>query len=110
MTVNELILNTLKPLGVPVGFQTVSQTADTYITYFCYLEQNTLYADDVENAKEFYVQVDIWSKENYSNIVERVKSAMKVAGFIFLDGRDLYENGTKIYHKALRFYYMKEVE
>ena len=107
MSINQLVINALKSVNVPVSFQTYSGTADPYITFFCYLETGELYSDDVQQGTAYYVQVDVWSKGNYSSIVEQVKSAMKQAGFSFLSAYDLYEKDVKIYHKVLRFYYLE---
>jgi hypothetical protein len=109
MSINQLVMNALKGLDVPVGFQT-TPIADTYITFFCYLETGELYSDDTQQATGYYIQVDVWSKGNYTSLVEQVKSAMQNAGFSFLSAYDLYESDTATYHKVLRFYYFKEVE
>ncbi|MEW8997901.1 MAG: hypothetical protein AB2462_08865 [Thermoanaerobacter sp.] len=109
MSINQLVMDALKGLGVPVGFQT-APTADTYITFFCYLETGELYSDDMQQATGYYIQVDVWSKGNYTSLVEQVKLAMVNAGFSFLSAYDLYESDTATYHKVLRFYYFKEVE
>lgn len=107
MNINKAIIDALKPLNVPVSFQIYNGTADTYITIFCYLENGELYADDIQKGTGYYMQVDVWSKTNYTNIVEQIKSAMTQADFSFLSAYDLYENDTKIYHKAMRFYYLE---
>lgn len=79
--IGKLILDTLKLLGVPITFQTYSGSATTYITYFCYNEQGEAWAENKEIATGFYVQVDIWSKGDYINLVDQVKAAMEAAGF-----------------------------
>lgn len=107
MSINSKVITALSGLGIPVSFQTYSGTADTYITFFCYLETGELYSDDIQQGTAYYVQVDVWSKGNYSSLVEQVKSAMKQAGFSFLSAYDLFESDTKTYHKVLRFYYLE---
>ena len=107
MSINQFIINALSGLNVPVSFQTYEGTAQTYITFFCYLENGELYADDVQQGTAYYVQVDVWSKGNYTSLVEQVKSAMQNAGFSFLSAYDLFESDTKTYHKVLRFYYLE---
>lgn len=107
MSINQLVINALSGLNVPVNFQTYEGTAQTYITFFCYLENGELYADDIQQGTAYYIQVDVWSKGNYSTIVKQVKSAMKQAGFSFLSAYDLYEEDVKVYHKVLRFYYLE---
>lgn len=104
--INSLILQTLKPLNVPVSFQKYSGRGNTYITFFSYLEQGEQYADNEEKAAGYYIQVDVWSKNDYTELVERVKSRMKAAGFTRTSAADLFEKDTKIYHKALRFFYL----
>lgn len=108
MNINSKVTTALSGLGIPVSLQTYSGTSDPYITFFCYLETGELYTDDVQKGTGYYVQVDVWSKGNYTNTVEQVKSAMRNAGFSFLAAYDLYEPDTKIYHKALRFHYYEE--
>ncbi|MFV9511807.1 tail completion protein gp17 [Tepidibacillus sp. LV47] len=108
MSINQLVISALSSLNIPVSFQTYEGTEQTYITFFCYLETGELYSDDIQQGTAYYVQVDVWSKSNYTSLVEQVKSAMNQAGFSFLSAYDLYENDTKIYHKVLRFYYFKE--
>lgn len=107
MNINQAVVNALKPLNIPTSFQIYSGTLDPYITFFCYLENGELFADDMQKGTSYYIQVDLWSKNNYTTTVEQIKSAMTQAGFSFLSAYDLYEQDTKIYHKALRFYYLE---
>jgi hypothetical protein len=106
MSLNKLIIDTLKPVGVPVAFQTYSGTATTYITFFEYNQFSALNADDEERQTAHFIQVDIWSKGDYTSIVDQVKQRMKEAGFIRTTETELYEPETKIYHKVLRFSYV----
>ncbi|WP_411679848.1 hypothetical protein [Clostridium thailandense] len=101
--INSLILEALKPLKVPVSFQKYNGKEHTYITFFNYLEQGEQYADNEEKATGYYIQVDVWSKNDYTELVEKVKNYMRFAGFIRTSAADLFENDTKIYHKAMRF-------
>ncbi len=104
--INSLIVTTLTPLGVPVSFQKYSGAATTYITFFCYNEQGEEWAENKEIATGFYVQVDVWSKGDYSVLADQVEVAMIVAGFIRTSAQDLYESDTQIFHKAVRFVYV----
>lgn len=105
MNVNSLVISTLAPTGVPVNFQTYSGKATTYITFFEYNQQGTLFADDTEQRTQHSVQVDVWSKGNYKNVVEQVRALMVGAGFIRNSEGELYENDTKTFHKYFRFYF-----
>ena len=108
MSINKLIIDTLKPLSVPVRFQTYEGKEETYITFFCYNEQGESFADDTEILTGFYMQVDIWSKGNVEKLKESVIDLLKQVGFKRKNGQDLYEPDTKIFHKVLRFFYYVE--
>lgn len=103
MSLNKAILLALSPLNIPVAFQTYSGKADTYITFFAYLEKAELHADDEEEIVGRYIQIDVWSKQDYTDLVKQVHEQMKEAGFIKLNFYDLYEKDTKVYHKVMRY-------
>lgn len=106
--INKLIMDTLKPLNIPVVFQKYSGKAETYITFHEYLASGENYEDDEETLTAHYVQVDVWSKVDYIDIVEKIKELLFKAEFKRLNEIDLYEEDTKIYHKGLKFYYLEE--
>lgn len=104
--INKLVIEALKSLNVPVSFQKYNGKESTYITFFNYLEQGEQYADNEEKSTGYYIQIDIWSKSDYTELIENVKNAMETAGFIRTSAADLFESDTKIYHKAIRFFYL----
>jgi hypothetical protein len=53
------------------------------------------------------VQVDVWSKTDYTDLVKSIHQKMLTAGFTKQNFYDLYEQDLGIYHKAMRFF--KEV-
>ena len=108
--INKLIMDTLKPLKIPVAFQKYSGKAETYITFHEYLAAGEEYEDDEEALTAHYIQVDVWSKGDYTDIVKTIKELLLKAGFKRLNEIDLYEEDTKIYHKGLKFYYLEEME
>ncbi|QGG47349.1 hypothetical protein [Heliorestis convoluta] len=93
---------------MPVSFQTYSGKADTYITFFTYLDKAEQHADDREVATGHYVQIDIWSKGDYTVLVQEVQRQMEEAGFQKISFTDLYEKDLKIYHKVMRYVKVKE--
>jgi hypothetical protein len=103
--INSLILEALKPLNIHVSFQKYNGKESTYITFFNYLEQGEQYADNEEKATGYYIQIDLWSKNDYTETVQKVKNAMEAAGFKRTSAADLFESDTKTYHKAMRFLY-----
>ena len=108
MNINTLVVNTLKALAVPVSFQNYQGKETTYITFFEYNQQGEQYADDTEIGTGHFIQIDVWSKADYTALVGSVKNAMINAGFRRLSEIDLYENDTHIYHKGMRFFYLEE--
>lgn len=109
MSMNALILSLLEELPVPVEYMDYSGAANTYITFFFYNEQGVLHGDDIEEVTGYGVQVDVWSKGDYTQLVEDVKSNLEEAGFRRNYATDLFENDTKIYHKVIRFNYEKDI-
>ena len=107
--INKLIIDTLKPLKIPVSFQKHNGKAQTYITFHEYLESGEEYEDDEETLTAHYIQVDVWSKADYTDIVKTIKELLLKAGLKRLNEIDLYEEDTKIYHKGLKFYYLEGV-
>ncbi|OLS02554.1 hypothetical protein [Tissierella creatinophila] len=104
---NREILAALKDVGVPVRFQTYGGKEETYITFFTYLDKPELHSDDRELITGNYIQIDVWSKKDYTDLVDSVHQKMIEAGFIKLNFYDLYEEELKVYHKVMRF--LKEV-
>ncbi len=108
MNVNQEVLLALGSLGVPVSFQTYSGTNFPYITFFTYLDKPEQHADDRELITGHYVQVDVWSKTDYTELVKTIHQKMLAAGFTKLNFHDLYEQDLEVYHKVMRFF--KEVQ
>ena len=107
MSINKEVLSALKDIHVPVRFQTYTGNEETYITFFTYLDRPEQHADDVEIATGYYIQIDIWSKADYTNLSKEVHQSMLTANFTKLNFYDLYESDTRVYHKVMRFF--KEV-
>jgi len=101
--INKLIASSLASLHVPVAYLRYHGKEVPYITYFCYNEQGESWAENEEIATGYYVQIDVWSKTDYSNLVSQVESAMKDAGFTRTTAQDLPEYETELFHKAIRF-------
>jgi len=108
MSINKEVIQALKDIGVPVSFQTSGNEEYPYITFFTYLDRATLHSDDKESITGYFIQIDIWSKTDYTDIAEEVHQGMLTANFIKQRYYDLYEKDTKVYHKVMRF--LKEVE
>lgn len=109
MSLNALIITTLNPTEVPVAFQAYRGNESTYITYFSVVDVPVLHADDELKETEDTMQIDIWSKGDYTKLVAQVKQLMKDAGFLYSSGREMYEPDTGIYHYAITYRYSVKV-
>lgn len=108
MSIHSLIINTLRPIGVPISLQVYEGTEETYMTFFEYLQQGEQFSDDNEQATGHYIQIDIWSKGNYNKIIKKTKELLKEKNFVRKYETELYESDTKIYHKVMRFFFIED--
>jgi hypothetical protein len=105
-----MVMDALKPLNVPVAFQKYSGKAECCITFHEYMASGEKYEEDEETLTGHYIQVDIWSKSDYTELVGKTRDTLTRAGFKRLNEIDLYEDDTKIYHKGMKFFYLEERE
>ncbi len=80
------------------------------ITFFEMTNIGSVFADDTEIASDISLQIDVWSKGNTTDIALEVDRTMKSLAFARDTAADLYEDDTGIYHKAMRFSTIVEVE
>src|SRR5690625_7939480 len=95
---NRLILDTLKDIGAPVAFEEYTGKEPTYVRFF-YLPQIQFSSDDKEKYTTHYVQVDIFSPVNLTQLSNNVKDKMSQAGFRKNYEVDKYEKDTKLYQE-----------
>lgn len=107
--INKDVITALKGLNVPVSFITYSGTASTYITFTVINENSALDVDDVEAYTRYLVQVDVFSKNDYTELVSKAITNMEESNFKRILARDFYESDTKLFHKVIRFsYFIKQ--
>lgn len=82
---------------------------DTHITFCELSDRSNNISDDEEEDIAHTIQIDIWSKKDEWKLKKEVKKLMITSDFGYIDGQDFFEVDTKIYHKALRFSYLEEV-
>lgn len=110
MILNSLIINTLKPLNVPVRFQTLLDSdgdPDIYITFFEFNQRGALHGDDQEIKTGHSFQVDIWSKGDYTSLAKQVKESLLGIGFTRIMETEFFETESRTYHKVLRFNFVQ---
>lgn len=79
------------------------------VTYFEVTNYDARFADDKTYVVMLIYQIDVWSRTNPDPIAVEVDRIMKTIGFVAHNRIDLYEDDTKIYHRALRYRIVKEV-
>lgn len=109
----ESILNnfTVNGENIPVSYMYYEGHGEPYVVYMQENADNSLSADDELIGYVDYYDFDIYSKGNYKQIVESLKTILKNNNFIFQPSRssaDMYETETGYYHKTLNFAYLKE--
>ena len=99
-------------LGGPHIYQLKApEGLDKYITLFELTNFDSAWADGTAFVAEVHLQVDVWVKAaSTSPIAAEVDKTMKALGFKRTGSADLYEDDTKIFHKALRYVTEREVE
>lgn len=93
-------------VSIPVVFLRYEGKQTTYVTYQ-QTDSNDPFSGDDElvNYVDFY-DFDVFSKGNYIEIVEAIKTILKDNGFRWQPTRssgDMYEDETGLYHKTLSF-------
>ena len=104
----ETIFDGFKVNGVdiPVKFLRYNGTETTYVTYMQAHANDSLSADDqLVNWMEYY-DFDVYSKGDYTDILEAIKEKLEENGFRWRpswSSSDMFEDDTGYYHKTLNF-------
>ncbi len=77
--VDSLLKAELEKLGVPVERLKYGGKAACFIVYQLVVGRDTFFSDDEEGAQEFTYQVHVYSKTDYIDILQRLKTALKAA-------------------------------
>lgn len=81
--------------------------ANTYIEYEIIRKTYDDYCANDNLSENYLIQVDIFSKGNYANLEKVIEEVLKEKDYRFVQSADMYEEDTKLYHKAMRFNYKK---
>lgn len=106
------ISSTLSNVGVPVSFQAYPIGATPpfqYVTFLEYTSNPGLEAADKEIETERLIQVNVWSKGNYHQLVEDIRKKLEDAGFQRTSEFDApYTDGDSHFNKVMRFVFFDE--
>lgn len=97
---------TVDEVEIPVKYMVYNGHKTTYVTY-CQTYADNSYSGDDEllGYVEFY-DFDVYSKGNFTKIIEQIKEKLKANGFEWQparDSADMFEPETGYYHKTLCF-------
>ena len=84
------------------------QSSDLYVEYMFYNKKKSDFCSNKNMSFTHYIQVDIFSKGDFTALENAIEEVMEEKGYSFITSADLYEDDTKLYHKALR-YTFKEI-
>lgn len=103
----EFIPEILAPLGVETWFQKVpagTNPPSQYLTFIEYNAEPGLEAADQEITSGRLIQLNVWSKTNYFQLVTLVRELLEENGFDRTAEYDSpYTDGDTHYNKVLRF-------
>ena len=109
MSLDTLIVSTLRPLGVPVAKMRYNQTADTDIVFLEYNQAARMKADDIEVVTKHFYQVDVFSKTDLTDLVNDVRSGLTEVGFMRMFESETYDEDMKMYRSIMRFNYESKI-
>lgn len=108
MSLIDTIGNKLNELNYPTQWQLRPDQFPS-ITYSIVAENDNYFTTDGKET-EYIVQVDVWSKDDYTNIVKNVIARMNEIDMYKDFAIDDYEDDTQVYHKIIRFNYLESEE
>lgn len=90
--------------SIPVEHLRYKGKSTTFITWALLPETPILNGDDECLYSVVQVDIDIYSKGNYLDIIKEVKKIMKNNNWLWVeDSEDMFEEDTELYHKTLTF-------
>ena len=89
---------------IPIGFIKYFGKEETYLTYQSAGNDPSMASDDQIKYSEDTIDIDIYTKGNYLNIMKEIKNKMLANDYVWDgDSPDMYEQDTGYYHKTTSF-------
>lgn len=102
-TLNDKEIINLLPDKKVYFLHSINPNKKLYVEYEIYDSWGIYYTENAEKYRNYMVQVDIFSTDNYSAVEKTIREKMIQSGFNRGKEADLFEKDTKLYHKAMRF-------
>lgn len=108
--INSYVLNTLKPLDIPVYFVSRKEVSLPLVVFNVTGERSLEYWDDEEQSIKYKVSINIFSRGNYIKYKNQIKDLMKKAGFKRTDIPEcIYQEDADIFNQPMFFEYIQEL-
>ena len=98
-------------VSIPVVYMFYQGHGEPYVVYMQVDADNSLSGDDDLIGYVDYYDFDVYSKGNFTEIIQSIKQLLKQNGFVWQPSRssaDMYEVETGYYHKTLNFAILRE--
>lgn len=107
--INSYVIDTLKPLDIPVYFVSRKETNLPVVIFNVTGERSLVYWDDEEKLVKYKVSINIFSKGNFMKYKNQIKDLMIKAGFKRTDIPEcIYQEDSDIYNQPLFFEFTQE--
>ena len=108
MNVDSVLKATLQTFGYPVSRLMYKGRAETFFTYQLVVGKDSNFTDDESSATEYIYRVDLYSKKDYIDLLKRLKTELKAAGFYGVTfDPEVYEQDTGYFHIPVEIKYME---
>lgn len=107
VNIKKELINTLKPLNLPVYFATnFNSTEDTYLVFFIDKTTTDSVIDDEEAVIKHEITLYINSKSDYYDISMEALKLLKANNFKRIYEAEDFDNETKYYTKAIKLEFL----
>lgn len=94
--------------NVYLNFKPEEKESNMFIIYNIIDERPNTYVGNRALFTNYYIQIDIFTKGDFSEIMEVVKDILLEKDYYYTEGFQSYEEDTKLFHAGLRF--IKQLE
>lgn len=107
--INTLIVDTLKPLSVPVYFLARKEVQPPFVLFNVTDERGSSFWDDNEQEICYKITINIFTTGNYIGLKNQIVKLMREAGFIRESiSQPIYQEDVGIYNLPMFFSFYKE--
>ena len=90
--------------SVPTAHLKYKGKETTFVVWTITADSPALSADDEPMYSIVSVDVDVYGKGNYLDVITEIKRIMKENGWVWVgDSAEMYEDDTGLYHKTISF-------